>query len=218
MSEQWSALSGGSDLLRALRSLFSRAMMPQTSHEKTITMKREHDATAQGLVAHWRNASERGLMRTVTARMIAGACRGVLGAQGAGWESLDVETLDVEQALARFRRPASPTSRVGPSRFTRAGFAMLSPPSETISALQRSGDITLNACLPGAGFQKKDLQQRPGGAVALLKRPDLASRGSRTAASRPIAFRSDPMSWCALIFRETRQRKKSAGSPTGCDL
>lgn len=66
-------------------------------------MDRENDVTALGLVAHWRGASERGLMRDVTARMIAGACRRVLTAQGVGWERLDVETLDVEQALARFR-------------------------------------------------------------------------------------------------------------------
>ena len=73
------------------------------SHQEATTMECERDMTALGLVEHWRGASARGQMREVTARMIAGACRGVLIAQGAGWERLDVTTLDVEQALARFK-------------------------------------------------------------------------------------------------------------------
>jgi hypothetical protein len=60
------------------------------------------EATGRALLDHWRWAASRGLMNPNTANGLRSACAKVLGVVE-GWEALDVRTLDVESALARFQ-------------------------------------------------------------------------------------------------------------------
>jgi len=60
------------------------------------------EATGRALLDHRRWAATRGLMNPNTANGLRSACAKVLGVMD-GWESLDVRTLDVEQAVARFQ-------------------------------------------------------------------------------------------------------------------
>ena len=61
------------------------------------------DTSARALVDHWGWAAQKGLMNRKTAEAYAGACRGVLRVQD-GWENLDVETLDIDDFLRRFKQ------------------------------------------------------------------------------------------------------------------
>ena len=80
--------------------------------------------SARDLVGHWAWAAKKGLMNTSTARALATACRGVLDVQE-NWQSLDISTLDVDDAFNRFKklraRNFTPGSlRTYESRFRRA--------------------------------------------------------------------------------------------------
>jgi hypothetical protein len=60
------------------------------------------DTTGKALLEHWTWAAEKGLMNRNTAHGLRSACSVVLGALDDG-ESVDVKTLDVEEALMRFQ-------------------------------------------------------------------------------------------------------------------
>ncbi len=60
------------------------------------------ERTGRALVDHWNWAAEKGVMNKNTAAGLRAACTQVLGALG-DWESVDIETLDVEDALTRFQ-------------------------------------------------------------------------------------------------------------------
>ena len=60
------------------------------------------DTSARALVDHWAWASGKGLLTAPTARALATACRGVLEVQDK-WEELDIETLEINDALNRFK-------------------------------------------------------------------------------------------------------------------
>lgn len=61
--------------------------------------QRQHNGGA--LVDHWAWAAQKGLMNQTTARLIENACRQVLKTQD-GWETIDVQTLDVDETFRRF--------------------------------------------------------------------------------------------------------------------
>ena len=60
------------------------------------------DTSARALVDHWAWASGKGMLAAPTARALATACRGVLEVQD-DWERLDIKTLDIDDALNRFK-------------------------------------------------------------------------------------------------------------------
>lgn len=60
------------------------------------------DSSARGLVDHWLQASRQGSMKASTAQAFALTCRRILEVQES-WESLNVESLDVDDALTRFK-------------------------------------------------------------------------------------------------------------------
>lgn len=60
------------------------------------------ETTGGALVEHWTWAAGKGLMNAWTARAMKTACKDVLSVME-GWESLDVRTLDVDDALRRFQ-------------------------------------------------------------------------------------------------------------------
>ena len=60
------------------------------------------DTSARALTDHWAWASGNGLLTAPTARALATACRGVLEVQE-GWEELDIETLNIDESLNRFK-------------------------------------------------------------------------------------------------------------------
>ena len=56
---------------------------------------------AKDLVDHWDSAAAKGLMTKAIAATLATSCRHVLGVDP-DWETLDVQTLDVEKCVRRF--------------------------------------------------------------------------------------------------------------------
>ena len=61
----------------------------------------EQSNTAGAMVKHWDWAGSKGLMTKATAASLSTSCRYVLGVES-GWETLDVQTLDVEEYISRF--------------------------------------------------------------------------------------------------------------------
>ena len=60
------------------------------------------EKTGKALVGHWGWAATKGLMNKTSARLLRTACEQVLNVEE-NWENLDIEGLDVEEALRRFQ-------------------------------------------------------------------------------------------------------------------
>jgi hypothetical protein len=64
------------------------------------------DTSGKALVDHWKWMGEKGLLNINTARSLGAACSQVLAVFD-DWETLDVRTLDVEDAYRRFQNKRS---------------------------------------------------------------------------------------------------------------
>src|SRR2546428_12277575 len=60
------------------------------------------ETTGKALVDHWSWAADKGLMNKNTAGGLRAACSQVLSVFGDDAETVDVKTLDIEDALSRF--------------------------------------------------------------------------------------------------------------------
>src|SRR5258705_13330597 len=60
------------------------------------------DKNGKALIDHWEWAASKGLMNKTSARLLRTACEQVLSVEE-NWENLDIESLDVEEALRRFQ-------------------------------------------------------------------------------------------------------------------
>ena len=59
--------------------------------------------TGSALVEHWNWAAEKGIMNRNSAGAFRAACSQVLGALGDGWKDADVTSIDVSDAVRRFK-------------------------------------------------------------------------------------------------------------------
>ncbi len=60
------------------------------------------EKNGKALIDHWEWAGTKGLMNKTSARLLRTACEQVLSVEE-NWETLDIESLDVEEALRRFQ-------------------------------------------------------------------------------------------------------------------
>jgi hypothetical protein len=60
------------------------------------------EKNGKALIDHWDWAGTKGLMNKTSARLLRTACEQVLSVEE-DWENLDIESLDVEEALRRFQ-------------------------------------------------------------------------------------------------------------------
>jgi hypothetical protein len=65
------------------------------------------EKNGKALINHWEWAGNKGLMNKTSARLLRTACEQVLSVEE-DWENLDIESLDVEEALRRFQNLKGP--------------------------------------------------------------------------------------------------------------
>ena len=156
------------------------------------------DASALAMAEHWRRAAEDGLVNAKTAGTLIGACRSVLALRGAGWETLDVRALDLDECVRAFReayaeRFKARSLRDYESRFRRAVGAFCAYLDEPDGwryplpggpALDGGGAGARGACAPGSAAPARG---RRGGDLAGVRVP-VPAGGAR---ARRVAGRCD---------------------------